>query len=650
MKQQYFRAKTLNQQLEKIADILTVEPLEKIGNIIPRKKIVDKNNYLKNVEYVHRVLEKELKIIGDRILDQAKTLDRDQRDWLEITLQAINNNEDEILTEIGLNFRYVQFQDILTTITQSRFLFEVQTITAVPSPRMSFGSGVNDIIGTELAALFRKMSPIPRNIKQVITINELFAPGSEVQLTKYERDQYVFNVIYFLESKGVIQPGDILGRDIFIVRESIQVAKVDDLIKQLRKSTKGKIQIDENGNIYFKPNAELIESAGLASPLRRRELATFGILLKDVNGIPTSYALDAASYLNPINKYFVHLCIVNNKMEAAHDKVYLLLRALDLVRKELFHDIFFDSELLSPDIIIYSIAKKFQIFAQKILQSSIYYNEWSDFDPYEYAERNYFNNGEILSEDKLLIRHAIKALKQLGIKPGSLKRVADVGTGPNLYPAMILSPFVTPNAEIELLEFSTHRSYLAKLLEETHDQKHAAIWKKFEEFMIEVGGGIYEGGEKKVKKQAKIQYGNIFDLPENEYDFISSYFVAESIVDSQMPFREAIQSLGKAIKPDGILMVAHVVGSEGWYAGNGTHFPAINLTAEQIRQAYLDVDLDIISTIAVSPDNQGFREGYHGTMLVIAQKQQYNVQLVSSSNKPKQKSKKNKKQDMKKKS
>lgn len=649
MKQQYFRAKTINQQLEKIADILTVEPLEKLENIASRKKIEDKSKYLKNVEYVHRVLERELKIIGDRILDQAKTLDRGQRDLLEIILQAINNNEDEILAEIGLNFRYVQFQDIITTITQSKFLFEVQAITAIPSPYGSFGAEANDIIGTELALLFRKMSPTPNNIRPTIAINEFFTSGSKNQQSKYERDQFVLNVMYFLESKGVIQPDDMPGRDVFIVRESMQVAKVDVLITQLRKSTKGKIQMDENGNIYFKPNAEFIESAGLSSPLRRKELAMFGILLKDTSGIPTSHALDAASYLNPINKYFVHLCIVNNKMEAAHDKVYLLLRAVDMIRKELFHDIFFDSESLPPDVIIYSIAKKFQFFAQKILQASIYYNEWSDFDPYEYTERNYLNNGEILPDDKLIIRHAIKTLKQLGIKPGSLKRVADVGTGPNLYPAMILSPFVAPNAEIELLEFATQRSYLAKLLNETHDQKHAIIWRKFEEFMIEVGGEIYEESEKKVKKQAIIQYGNIFDLLENTYDFISSYFVAESIVDSQMPFREAIQSLGKAIKHDGILMIAHVVGSDGWYAGKGTHFPAINLTAEQIKQVYLDVDLDIISTIAVSHDIQSFREGYHGIMLVIAQKQQYNAPLISSSDKPDQMNKKIKKLHKKKK-
>jgi len=35
-------------------------------------------------------------------------------------------------------------------------------------------------------------------------------------------------------------------------------------------------------------------------------------------------------------------------------------------------------------------------------------------------------------------------------------------------------------------------------------------------------------------------------------------------------------------------MVAHVVESEGWPAGGRNTFPAVKLTVEQIKQAYLD--------------------------------------------------------------
>ncbi|MBI5123018.1 hypothetical protein HZA75_04120 [Candidatus Roizmanbacteria bacterium] len=621
----------INQQLEIIANMLSVEPLEKIDDVSFPKKDEDKNGTRRNVEFINKVLERELTIIGNRILEQAKTQNREDRDRLQMALNAINNGEENMLTELGLYFSYTQMQDILTTMIQGKFPLEIQTITASPITQYNaqtgqfaytpWGFSANDIVGIELSVLFRKIAPVARNIRLVITINEFLDNISKRQLTKYERDQYVLILLYFLESKGVIQPEDTAGLDFFVVRESLQVPKVDLLITQLRQSPKGKIIMDdEDGCVYFKPDAEFIESLGFSSALRRRELATYGLLLKDAQGIPTAHALDAAGYLNPINKHFIHLNIVDKQMEAEQDRTYALLRALNITKKELFHNIFFDSGIVSSDIIVYSVAKMFQIYVQKILHSSTFYNEWPEFDAYEYAERNFNNNGEILPEDKQIIKHAIKAFTQLGIKPASLEKVADVGTGPNIYPAMLLSPFVTPDTKIELLEFSPHRSYLAKLIGETIDPKHANIWKKFEEFMIKTGGELYEGCEKVVKRQAKIQFGDIFDLPQGNYDFVSSYFVAESIVDSQMPFREAIQSLGKAVKPSGILMVAHMVGSEGYYAGVGTHFPAINLTVEEIKHAYMDADLEIISLMAVGHDNDAkVREGYHGMCLVIAQ-------------------------------
>jgi len=52
----------------------------------------------------------------------------------------------------------------------------------------------------------------------------------------------------------------------------------------------------------------------------------------------------------------------------------------------------------------------------------------------------------------------------------------------NLYPAMLLSPYIKPTLKLELLEFSPNRAYLCKGLGGTVEQKHAKIWQKFEEF------------------------------------------------------------------------------------------------------------------------------------------------------------------------
>jgi len=79
------------------------------------------------------------------------------------------------------------------------------------------------------------------------------------------------------------------------------------------------------------------------------------------------------------------------------DKVYTLLRAIDMVRAERYHNIYFNSANLSPDLVTYAIGKIFQLHTKNLLNTLFSNNEWPDFDFYEYVERNYANNGEILS-------------------------------------------------------------------------------------------------------------------------------------------------------------------------------------------------------------------------------------------------------------
>jgi hypothetical protein len=78
--------------------------------------------------------------------------------------------------------------------------------------------------------------------------------------------------------------------------------------------------------------------------------------------------------------------------------------------------------------------------------------------------------------------------------------------------------------------------------------------------------------------------------------------------------------MAKAVKSGGMLIITHMLGSHEWLAGEGTHFPAVSLTIDQVRQAYLDADLEILALAPVSEDSEKkARPGYHGMVLVVAQ-------------------------------
>jgi hypothetical protein len=314
------------------------------------------------------------------------------------------------------------------------------------------------------------------------------------------------------------------------------------------------------------------------------------------------------------------LSITDTKERERQDKLYALLRALTIVKSDRYHNIFITFQNLSTEVIMYCFVKLLLKYTKQFLKTLDYYSEWSSFDPYEYVSPNFENHGEILPEDQEIIGHMTKALSQIGIEQKSLQTVADVGTGPNLYPAMILSPYMAKDSALHMIEFSApNRDYMQKVITGTIDDFHASIWHKFEKYMINVGGEIYLGAERKAKEHAKIIEGDIFNLPKNTYELITSYFVAESIVDSKMLFHEALQSLSASLKKDGLLINTHMVYSEGYSAGESTRFPAVKLSLKQIKQAYLDTDMKIIKIILFGENTKiKVREGYHGMALVIA--------------------------------
>jgi hypothetical protein len=252
-------------------------------------------------------------------------------------------------------------------------------------------------------------------------------------------------------------------------------------------------------------------------------------------------------------------------------------------------------------------------------QSKQSYTDWSNFDPEEYAGHNYVH--KILPEDHYILKKIIEALHKHDVKPQSWHRVADVGTGPNLYPPMLLAPYVKPasaGGKMDLIEFSSaNRKYLEQVLKSEHPHSRKdGCWNKFEKAMHKECV-LWKGAFQDTCKKAEIVTGSIFELPHEFYDAVSSYFVAESITDDMETCKKAIYRLVDAVKPGGFISMAFMLGSEGYTAGKNTSFPAVAVDVHDLRGIFMGkADMEVVRV----PAKPGVRPGYTGIAVATGRK------------------------------
>jgi hypothetical protein len=258
------------------------------------------------------------------------------------------------------------------------------------------------------------------------------------------------------------------------------------------------------------------------------------------------------------------------------------------------------------------------------------FTAWNDFDPIEYVTRNY---GKILPEDRIIIQTVITCFKRLSLR--ETKRVADVGTGPNFYPAMLLASLIR-GGSIDLIEFSQpNRAFMNTLLNDSSGIYHnknkrgrsqsvdtREPWQKFDTLIAKMGGQIaFQQTFTKARAVARSIPGDIYTLPESTYDFVSSYFVAESITDEKAECIQAIRSLIRAVRPEGGFMIALMVGSKGWPAGEATHFPAVDLSLAEIEEIFSATPhLADVQVVPANDEHEKARKGYHGMAIVVGKR------------------------------
>jgi hypothetical protein len=361
-------------QIDAIADLLTSSPVETAEQLHHLQPITDSE----------AVRDRALKIKQDLDLEAASFEERVR--LLDVNDPAIQSKIDTVLAgntetmhEVGVDFRYIQFDKVIAALLSGKPPVEIETVGPYLAAHLNKDTGQVDIkmenlppdeaIGIQMAAVIRRMAEGIGRVKVVSLLDEFNNYVSERGFTETEQDTYIAAMGDFFRQAGVILPDDKPGEDFVLLRESDQIKKFGSLKTNLGQSGNGEVITDEDGDTYFKPTEEFIAQLGLKSKNRRRELRENGILLCHSDGIPTCQAMDASSYLNPRNKELLHVVMLDQSMEAQQDKTYTLLRAMGIVGPDTYHNTFFDSQGLPPELVVYAIIKTMQTHVGRLLDS-----------------------------------------------------------------------------------------------------------------------------------------------------------------------------------------------------------------------------------------------------------------------------------------
>ncbi len=203
---------------------------------------------------------------------------------------------------------------------------------------------------------------------------------------------------------------------------------------------------------------------------------------------------------------------------------------------------------------------------------------WDTFDPDEYLGHNYA--ASVLPEDQRVLDHIVERIEALRVQPRTMKRAANVGHGGAFHAETIIQHLLHDNGQLELIE-NGGQNLLA--MQRTISRGLAGdkgIWEKFEKH-ISMASPSYKNGLERAYRLAKIVPGSIHELEKGAYDAGFTFYCPESITQKIEVFEHAVLSFLDSIKPDGLIVMAFVRGSEG-YDTPGDLFPAVPVECEDV--------------------------------------------------------------------
>lgn len=238
---------------------------------------------------------------------------------------------------------------------------------------------------------------------------------------------------------------------------------------------------------------------------------------------------------------------------------------------------------------------------------------WSRFSSQDYWRRNY---SALQPEDQEIIPLVRDFFIRAFANRPHARRGIDVGSGTNLYPALLMLPWT---GQILLTDFS--ESNVDWLHRQLADDSAEWTWQPFWHELKEAEGYSEVGNPRKRLREAcanepgyaGIERQSVFRLPTARWDLGTMFFVAESITEDPEEFRAAVARFVGALKPGAPFATAFMAGSHG-YPVAGTPFPALPITPDDVRQHLTDLGAAGLS-VEMPETGHRVRRGYEGMIV-----------------------------------
>jgi hypothetical protein len=233
---------------------------------------------------------------------------------------------------------------------------------------------------------------------------------------------------------------------------------------------------------------------------------------------------------------------------------------------------------------------------------------WSDFDADEYYKINY---ASVLPEDVEIIQWASKFLIEACGPPASLKRAVDVGAGTNLYPSLLMIPWVE---HIVFTEYAPRNiDWLRKNLRHTPGEWD---WQPFWDLVAGLPSyRTVDDPRRRLAAAHEIRPLSIFELPRREWDLGSMFFVADGMTTEEEEFELAVRTFLDALLPGSPFLMAFMEGSEG-YDVSDKQFPSVNVTERSLYAMLAGLPVTGTSVLRTDNSTKPLRPGYDAMLLV----------------------------------
>jgi hypothetical protein len=239
--------------------------------------------------------------------------------------------------------------------------------------------------------------------------------------------------------------------------------------------------------------------------------------------------------------------------------------------------------------------------------------EWDNFPSQDYWHHNY---KEVLAPDKEILRLAGSFFSETLRGRARVQRAIDVGSGTNLYPALLMLPWAE---QILLTDYS--ESNVRWLRDQVAGDDAVWKWQPFWRQLQALEGYSQISEPRKqlliactgTEQMPAIEECSVFDLPPAQWQLGTMFFVAESITRDPREFAEAIGRFAGALEPGSPFAAAFMSGSEGYPLGDVV-YPALPVTADDIREHFTRLGVSELQVKELET-SQLVREGYEGMIV-----------------------------------